>query len=235
MQEAYEEAVTIARALDDRVLLASALFDLSFVAVMTAEDFEEVERILREALDTVGEADLFLRSRILGGIGYARMLRGEAAASVEPFEQAIELQRAIGDRLGTSANLVGLAGMEVAIGDVEAARTHLREATEIAAESGTAAMLATVVLPNAIVASHEGRHEEAARLVGAWEQLQRQHQVRFPDVALERFGDPTAAARDVLGDDAFERAFESGLDLDLPGIARLAVAGRESSVTEPAP
>ena len=235
MQEAYEEAVTIARALDDRVLLASALFDLSFVAVMTAEDFEEGERILREALDTVGEADLFLRSRILGCIGYARMLRGEAAASVEPFEQAIELQRAIGDRLGTSANLVGLAGMEVAIGHVEAARTHLREATEIAAESGTAAMLATVVLPNAIVASLEGRHEEAARLAGAWEQLQRQYQVRFPDVALERFGDPTAAARDALGDDAFERAFESGLDLDLPGIARLAVAGGESSVTEPAP
>lgn len=225
MQAAYDEAVAIARSLDDHVLLASALFDLSFVAVMADDDFEGAERILNDALETLGEDDPLLRSRIIGGIGFSRMLRGHAAEAVGPFEQAIELQRSIGDRLGVSQNLVGLAGTQIVLGDIDTALQHLREATEIAAGSGTAAMLATVVLPNAIGAAIEGRHEDAARLVGAWERLQRDHQVRFPDVAVERFGDPSVAAREALGDEAYERAFEQGLDLDLAGIAQLATAG----------
>ncbi len=39
MRETYEEAVTIARSLGDRALLASALFDLSFVPGMIEGDF----------------------------------------------------------------------------------------------------------------------------------------------------------------------------------------------------
>jgi predicted ATPase/class 3 adenylate cyclase len=211
MRAAYEEAVTIARALDDRVLLASALFDVSFVAAMADDDFEGAEAILHEALGVLGDDDLLIRSRILGGIGFSLMMRGRATDAVEPFEQAIELQRAIGDRLGSSANLVGLAAMRVLLGDVDAAGAYLVEATEIATES-------------AIFASFAGRHEEATRLVGAWERLQRDHQVRFPDVAIERFGDPTVAALEALGEEAFERAFEQGIDLDLAGIAQLATA-----------
>jgi hypothetical protein len=152
------------------------------------------------------------------------MLRGQAVEAVEPFEEAIELQRAIGDRLGTSANLVGLAAMKVLVGDVDAARLLLREATEIATESGTPAMLATVLLPNAIVSSFDGRHQDVARLMGAWERLQRDYQVRFPDVAITRFGDPAATARQALDDETYEQAFEQGLDLDLASVAELARA-----------
>jgi predicted ATPase/class 3 adenylate cyclase len=224
MQAAYDEAVEIARSLDDHELLASALFDLSFVAVTADADFEGAERILNDALEILGDGDQLLRSRIIGGIGFSRMLRGHAAEAVEPFEQAIELQRAIGDRLGTSANLVGLAAMQILLGNVDEAGAYLLEATEIATESGTAAMLGTVVLPNAIFASFAGRYEDAARLVGAWERLQRDHQVRFPDVAVEQFGDPSVAAREALGEEAYERAFEQGLDLDLAGIAQLTTA-----------
>ena len=113
MRHAYEEAATIARSLDDRELLASALFDLSFVAGLADGDFEAGERILQEALEVLGDGDALLRSRILGGVGFSRMLRGDAAGAVGPFEQAIEIQRAIGDRLGISQNLVGLAGMRL--------------------------------------------------------------------------------------------------------------------------
>ncbi len=122
MRRAYEEAAVIARSLEDRELLASALFDLSFVAGMADGDFEAGEPILHEALEVLGDGDALLRSRIVGGIGFTRMLRGDAAAAVEPFEQAIEIQRAIGDRLGISQNLVGLAGMRLMLGDADAAR-----------------------------------------------------------------------------------------------------------------
>ena len=61
-------------------------------------------------------------------------------------------------------------------------------------------------------------------MLGAWERLERDFLVRFPDVAIAQFGDPTVAAREALGDEAYERAFEQGLDLDLAGIAQLATA-----------
>jgi hypothetical protein len=160
------------------------------------------------------------------------MLRGDAAAAVEPFEQAIEIQRAIGDRFGVSQNLVGLAGMRLMLGDAEAARGLVREATEVAtalvrggrevATSKTnASLLSTVLLPNAIVASFDGRHEDAARLLGGWERLELEFLLRFPDVAIARFGDPAVAAREALGDEAYEREFAYGFELDIEGLTAL--------------
>jgi predicted ATPase/class 3 adenylate cyclase len=238
MRHAYEEAATIARSLDDSELLASAMFDLSFVAGLADGDFEAGERILQEALEVLGDGDALLRSRILGGVGFSRMLRGDAAGAVGPFEQAIEIQRDIGDRLGISQNLVGLAGMRLMLGDADAARALVREATEVATalvregpkavtSSTNASLLSTVLLPNAIVASFEGRHEDAARLLGGWERLETEFLVRFPDVAIAQFGDPALAAREALGDETYERAFAYGFELDNEGLTALVRAGGE--------
>jgi tetratricopeptide (TPR) repeat protein len=236
MRHAYEEAAVIARSLDDRKLLASALFDLSFVAGLADGDLEASERILHEALEVLGDSDELLRSRVLGGLGFWLMLQGEATRAVGPFEQAIAIQRAIGDRLGISQNLVGLAGMRLMLGDADAARALVREATEVATvlvdqrpgavtSSTNASLLSTVMLPNAIVASFEGRHEDAARLLGVWERLEREFLVRFPDAAIAQFGDPALAAREALGDEAFERAFAYGFELDNDGVTALVRAG----------
>ena len=151
--------------------MASALFDLSFVPGMIEGDFAASEHIMREALEVAGEAHELLRSRILGGLGFAGMFQGQPAVAIDWFEQAIEIQQTIGDRFGVPQNLVGIAAMQVLLGDVDAARANLREATVLATESTAAPMLATVVVPNAVLASIDGRHEDAARLVGAWERL----------------------------------------------------------------
>jgi hypothetical protein len=81
-----------------------------------------------------------------------------------------------------------------------------------------------VVVPNAVLASMDARHEDAARLVGAWERLERDHRIGFPDAAISQFGDPADAAREALGDEGFERAYEQGFSLDLDGIRRLVSA-----------
>jgi hypothetical protein len=70
----------------------------------------------------------------------------------------------------------------------------------------------------------DGRHEDAARLVGAWERLERDHRIGFPDAALAGFADPANAAREALGVEGFERANEQGFSLDLDGIRRLVSA-----------
>ena len=113
MRRAYEEAAVIARSLDDHELLASALFDLSFVPGMADGDFEAGEPILHEALEVLGDGDALLRSRILGGIGFSRMLRGEAAARGGTVRAGDRDTACVGDRFGVSQNLVGLAGMRL--------------------------------------------------------------------------------------------------------------------------
>jgi predicted ATPase/class 3 adenylate cyclase len=224
MRDAYEEAETIARSLGDRSLLGSALFDLSFVPTMAEGDFAAGERILHEALEVAGDDDPLLRSRILGALGFAGMFQGKPLAGIGWFEQAIEIQRTIGDRLGVPQNLVGIAAMQLLLGALDEARANLREATAAATESSAPPMLATVVVPNAVLATVDGRHEDAARLVGAWERLERDHRIGFPDAALAGFGDPANAAREALGDEGFERAYERGFSLDLDGIRRLVLA-----------
>ena len=114
--------------------------------------------------------------------------------------------------------------MQMLLGDVDAARANLREATAVLTESSAPPLLATVVVPNAVLASFDARHEDAARLVGAWERLERDHQVRFPDAAIAQFGDPAAAAREALGDEGYERVYEQGFSLDLDGIRTLVLA-----------
>jgi hypothetical protein len=122
------------------------------------------------------------------------------------------------------------------LGDADAARALVREATEVATalvregpqavtSSTNASLLSTVLLPNAIVASFEGRHEDAARLLGGWERLEQEFLVRFPDVAIAQFGDPALAAREALGDEAYDHAFAYGFELDNEGLTTLARAG----------
>jgi hypothetical protein len=107
------------------------------------------------------------------------------------------------------------------LGDADTARALVREATEVATSSTNASLLSTVLLPNAIVASFDGRHEGAARLLGGWERLEREFLLRFPDVAIACFGDPAVAAREALGDEAYERAFTHGFELDIEGLTTL--------------
>ncbi len=127
------------------------------------------------------------------------------------------------------------------LGDAEAAVALVGEATEVATAlvregpgaataSTNASLLSTVLLPNAIVASFVGRHRDAARLMGGWKRLEREFVLRFPDVAIEQFGDPAVAAREALGDEGFERAFAEGSEMDIEGLTALARA--ESSRIE---
>ena len=88
------------------------------------------------------------------------------------------------------------------------------------------------MLPNAIVASFDGRHEDAARLMGGWERLEREFLVRFPDVAIAHFGDPALAAREALGDEAYEREFAYGFELDNEGLTALVRAGGDPTETQ---
>jgi predicted ATPase/class 3 adenylate cyclase len=209
---AYQEAVEIAREAGDQRVLARALFDLSFVPLVTNQpDFDRQRELLQEALAKAPDDDLALRAQILAGFGYLPAFSGrDPASGLESIEQAVAIHRELGDPMLTAENLVGLAGLKLLTGDTDGAWEDLREAVELVAEPHSPVMLGIALTSLAVLAKHQGDDVVAARLFGAWSRIKDEGGGAPPPFALSAFGDPEAQARAALGDEAFERAHAEG-------------------------
>jgi tetratricopeptide (TPR) repeat protein len=214
MRPAYEEAVEIARELGDARLLAQALYDLAFVPAVLEGDWDRSERLLQESLGVAEPDDRALVGRIWSALGFAAIsqTKRSLADRMEPVKNAIAIDRELGDRLSVAGNLIALAGLEFSVAHFDDARDHLREAAEgFAAETESPVDFANLFFPLAVMACHDGRHQRAARLLGAWQMMNEQAEGRAPQVSYNLvFGDPEADARAALGEEEFERARAEG-------------------------
>ena len=86
-----------------------------------------------------------------------------------------------------------------------------------------------LLLPYARIANEEGRHEDAARLVGAYNRVEDDYDLHIPDVGIAFLGDPRLAATEGLGEAGYERAWASGYALSLDEM--LTLAAHEASTT----
>ncbi len=218
---AYEEAVDIAREIEDPQLLSWSLFNLSFMPMMLEDDVGAAMVLIRESLATALDEDLALRAQIWTAIGFFHHFLRELPAAIAAMERGIAMHREVGERLALCESLVGLAAAELALDHGEAARTRLAEATRIAAESPGPIVVANVVLPNAVLANLEGDPRRAAQLVGAWAYFEEDLNIHFPPVAMSLYGDPGSEARAALGDAAFEQAHAEGFAMTLGEIVDL--------------
>jgi predicted ATPase/class 3 adenylate cyclase len=135
MQASYEEALEIAREVGDRRLLATALFNASFVPMVLGQNLEATAARLREAQEVAGNEDPLLRGQAWISLGYVEVFRGKPGAALEPLERGIAMIRMTGDRLELCESLGTLAGATLLSGDVDAARARVAEATAIALAS----------------------------------------------------------------------------------------------------
>jgi predicted ATPase/class 3 adenylate cyclase len=214
MRPAYEEAVEIARELGEARLLAEALYDLAFVPAVLEGDWDRSERLLQESLGVAEPDDRALVGRIWSALGFAAVsqTKRSLADRMEPVKNAIAIYRELGDRLSVAGNLITLAGLEYSVAHFDGARDHLREAAEgFAAETESPIDFANLFFPLAVMACHDGHHQRAARLLGAWQMMNEQAEGRAPQVSYNLvFGDPEADARAALGDEEFEHAWAEG-------------------------
>ena len=225
----YEEAVEIAREAGDRRVLARALFDLSFVPLVTVQDFPKQRALLEEALAETPDDDLALRGQILTGFGYLPAMSGnDPVSGIESVEKALAIHRELGDRMLTAENLIGLSGLKLLIGDHDAAWALLREAVTILVDPHSPVMLAMALTSLSFLANMDGDHNETARLLGAGERIKDEGGGAPPSFALTRFGDPEGEARAALGDEAFDRAHAEGYAMTMDQARAYAVelAGR---------
>jgi predicted ATPase len=208
--ERYGEAVEIAREVGDRRLLSHALLDLSFVQDYTPKALEERAALLEESLRVAEDDDHFLNGQIWTAFGYLKMFHGDVEGAAERLQGAVAFFRQSGNRFALSEGLSGLAGIAFMTGDMAEMHRHLQEATAIVTEASSPVFLLGVLLPYARVANAEGRHRDAARLVGAYNRVEADFDVHIPDIGVVFLGDPAERAREALGDQEFEVARSEG-------------------------
>jgi predicted ATPase/class 3 adenylate cyclase len=212
MRDAYEQAVRIARKVGERPLLARALFDLSFVPSALGEDRTRQKQLLDEALAETPEDDLMLRAEIGSFVGFLTAFTGgDPSSGIEAVETLIAAHLERRDRVHAAEQLFRLAGLKLLSRDTDAARAHLRESVALLGEMRSPVMLGMALAAASFVASYDGDHERAARLLGAGRRVQDDGAGGGPPpIFLRHFGDPEGAARAALGDEAFERAHMEG-------------------------
>jgi non-specific serine/threonine protein kinase len=206
----YIEALEIAREVGDRRLLSEALLNRSFVQDYSEEGLAERLASLDECLEVTAEDDVFTIGLIYTAYGYMRLFVGDRAGATEQLERAVALQRRTGETYAMAESLIGLTGLAYDAGDLVQMRRYLDEATAVVLPTRNPVELCTLLLPFARIANHEGRHEDGARLMGAYRRIEDDYDVHIPRIGVQYLGDPEVEARAALGDEAFRTAHDEG-------------------------
>jgi predicted ATPase/class 3 adenylate cyclase len=206
----YVEALEIAREVGDRRLLSEALLNRSFVQDYSEEGMAQRLASLEECLEVTADDDVFTRGLVFTAFGYMRLFAGDREGAAEHLEHAVDLQRATGETYAMAESLIGLTGLAYDAGDMAAMRRYLDEAARVSLPTRNPVELCTLLLPFARIANDEGRHEDAARLMGAYRRIEDDFDVHIPRIGVEYLGDPEVQARAELPDEAFRAAHDEG-------------------------
>jgi predicted ATPase len=200
----------------DEALEGYSWIGLGLVA-LTREDFASAASSMERAyplLDRSNERGMASMARVW--LGTARLAGGDAEGAIPMFREGAVLARKVGDRVGLYVALYNLAQVALARGDHEEAATLLREGVALSEELVDRANLSYFLEGLAAVASLRGEPEHAAKLSGAAEGLLHEAGARVynyyrPDRSL--YERTTVAARQGIGEEAFERARSEGRNL----------------------
>jgi hypothetical protein len=181
-----------------------------------AERFREGQQIARELGDDV------ILGRFLEGDGYMAFMTDDLGRARLLLEEGLALAERRGDRLATAIGNHTVGQVARLDGRYEDALRHYRAAIRFGHELGDDASLTEPLQGLAAVAIATGEVERGVRLLGASAAV-RERIGGGPPPEWLRLGDPLADARKMLGDDAYQRAWDAGLALTVDQAVREAL------------
>jgi non-specific serine/threonine protein kinase len=131
------------------------------------------------------------------------------------MEEALAIDRKLGNPDGIAHSLGNLAGLVAPTGDVARAAALDAEALEIRRDLGDRLSIAHSLDSIAATASRAGFPEIGARLYGASERLREDLGAPIPPSERDRYETGLAMTRSAVGDEAYERAWSAGRALSL--------------------
>jgi predicted ATPase len=158
------------------------------------------------------------RSRPLSNLGGIAMERGELARARVAFREALAICTALGDKRGVADVLANLGELARHEGDLAEAGRQFGESLTLVAEISDLERLADTldVLAAVGVARRDGAAETAgtvAELAGAAAALRERHGFALASDEQRQNEETIAAARAILGEDAFAAAWAAGRSL----------------------
>ena len=142
----------------------------------------------------------------LTGLAELKRLEGNLDVAEPLYEESLALNRTLGDRDGTAAELINLARVAILRGSGERAKVHLLEAIAIEADIGSKYLAPWILEVSSGLAASLKEWEVAARFFAAAE-------MRLGELGSRRepadaaFLEPLIAkAREALGESAFAAA-----------------------------
>jgi predicted ATPase/DNA-binding SARP family transcriptional activator len=209
------ESLAIHRELDDKSGIAASLNDLGVLAYYEGDD---------EAAWALCEESLAIQRELGGklGIAYSFHILAKVACRQRKYETAralhqesLTIRREVGEKRGIAWSLTHLGMLSYHQEEYGAARSLLVESLELWRELGIKVGLVEAIEGLAFLAGVHGQPERVARLLGATasirETIERgQSKVERPECARQ-----LTAARAILGEVAFERAWAEGQAMTL--------------------
>jgi predicted ATPase/DNA-binding CsgD family transcriptional regulator len=221
-RDMYAEAMMIAEELGDAPMLATLRGGLATL-LWYHGDLAAARPLLCESLAETEALGLAYDAASVGQIlGWLALADGELDEARRRLETAMAALAHLQDRWGVARCRLGLGYTANAAGDFRAARTSFAECLRIVGELGHRLIQCACLGGLAIAAAAEGRPDRATALFGAATSLRLTLGANHSALVQGAQDAGMAAAREGLGERAFERAFDAGGALTLEDARALA-------------
>jgi tetratricopeptide (TPR) repeat protein len=209
-----EAEIVRARAAGDPAGEVEARYSLARVAIRNG-DLAGGEARARQALEVAlraGDRSLEDRPRhVLAGV--ARM-SGDLPRARDLYRESIALNESLGRPEAVNSEWHNVAFCELGLGNLDEARKLFAEVRERVFGNGWAGFVPYVCLADAVLASAEGDHARAARMIGVTDAaFAALGQVPDPDDAAD-LAAVRAATLEAIGQAAFDAGYARGQALD---------------------
>ncbi len=207
------ESLAFAESLGEPRAIGQALHDLA--EVVTEEgDLERAKTLYEEAIRRAREVDYPAPGSLIN-LGEIAFLERDYERSRELTLLAMGIFRERNNQLGCATGLLNLACIALYCGDVEEARSSLRESIEICVAPRYDALSASCLQACAAILAHTKRPREAASLLGASERLLEEMGSR-PEATERQMNEETQALiQAALDEQGFANAWQAGRELTL--------------------
>ncbi|HTE54077.1 MAG TPA: tetratricopeptide repeat protein [Kofleriaceae bacterium] len=160
--EYLERGLELFEQADDQRGIAGSLDDIGSVLHLLGRTDEAFEKV-SQALSALGGGDRRSRARSLSNLGNIQRDRGQFAEALGCHREALDIRRAIGDRVGVIASRSNLAVLAFQRGDRVEARRGWEQALGEAEAIGALPLQALALCNLGELALGEGRTDEARR------------------------------------------------------------------------
>lgn len=205
-----EEAIELFRQVGDRVGQARALNSLGSASrtggstARARELFEEALRIRTEVGDDGGI------SVTTFNLAQLAMDDGDFETARRLFERSNQIDTSLGEEWGAAVGSLGIAAACIAVGDLDEAAPRLRSAVQFFLDAEDEDHLAETLVICANEACAAGRHERAARLLGAADGLWSRLGLPLSPADAVHVDKCRSTVESALGSEAFAVATDQG-------------------------